>query len=317
MELTQKQELYIARYLRSIRDLLAGQLDERPSERALSRLHARILDQIAAQGQHLPEDTVVLDILRKQGTPEQQAAIMTKVWGKSANENSATSPPSLSPHEITPFHAAAPGEEECSAPVFPASPRSNAIPKGSPSDIPPVWLGVVSYWAKTSGIPAWALRTLLVVLGLVTAPLLLSVYIGVYAWLRTSGHPGFQRPLRWGRLLFQPLLTTILTTALHFAGFYAIKGIHGVYDLLLKRPMPEIAEWAWFQVEGQRMWMAALLLLLPFSVLGALPLTNSWDYSIRRLTQAGIALYAIAVSFGIASFITGLILAFVQEFTQT
>jgi hypothetical protein len=51
-------------------------------------------------------------------------------------------------------------------------------------------------------------------------------------------------------------------------------------------------------------------------VLSGLPLANAWGHSLKRLAQAIIALYAMAICFGVASVIAGLILDRVQAYTQ-
>ena len=48
--------------------------------------------------------------------------------------------------------------------------------------------------------------------------------------------------------------------------------------------------------------------------LGGLPAANNWDKTLRKVSQAILALYAVAVCFGIASTLTGIILQFVEKY---
>ncbi len=63
-----------------------------------------------------------------------------------------------------------------------------------------------------------------------------------------------------------------------------------------------------------RFW--ALALTLPLAVLSALPLANAWDYTLKRLVQALLALYGLILCFGIASFLVGIILDVVSDFAH-
>ena len=307
MELTEKQNLYITRYLRSVSDALAGRLTEKQCERAMARLQSRIQSQITGLNKARPDDTDVLDIVRKLGSAESQADVLGRVWGSgdAATELADVAAP-LSP--ATNGENTSTGKTTAAAkPVF-SQPAAIAPPAA-------VWLGVLAWCAAQWDLPAWALRTLAVFVGLVTLPVALLVYTIAFFWLRMGGKQVSQAPLHPLRMVFRPLLTGLLIGVIHFCGVYAIKGVYIVHDTWLKRDMPDMSEWAWFETEAGRMFFWMLFLLLPLALFSAMPLANAWDYSLKRLNQACVALYAIVVSFGIASFVTGLILAFVREFT--
>ena len=306
MELTEKQELYIARYMRSVSDALTVRLTEPQRERAMARLQARIREQLNRINKAHAEDTDVADILRKLGSPENQAAVLVRVWGSSdANESS----PEVqeTPSELRKTSGVT-GSKPPVKPVF-SKPASAVTPSAA------VWLGVIAWVAAQWDLPVWALRILAALVGVVTAPIALLVYMGAFFWLRLGGKDVSPKPLHPARMFFRPLLTTLLLCLIHFCGIYAIKGVYIIHDTWLKRDMPDMSEWAWFETEAGRMLFWMLFFLLPLSLFSAMPLANAWDYSLKRLNQACVALYAIVVSFGIASFVTGLILAFVREFT--
>ncbi len=364
MELTQQQELEISRYISAVSDALAGRLADNQSDRALSRLRARIIEQISATDKAYPEDVDVQEVLRRMVAPENQADILARVWGgkttlpvesaaepgepkdteaetassyKSLSERSAlASPDKLSGGvaAIPPSTADAPATDETvgQREDFRAEPsrgvsaerRSRTSPEPQARKAatipnrpvsPPVWLGVLAWCAAVLDWPVWALRILTVIIGLVTAPIALLVYMGAYLWLRVNGRIEGTMPLRPWRMFFRPVVTALMLIVIHFAGIYAIKAVRVLHENWLNRAMPDMAEWAWYDAEAGRMFFWALVLLAPLALFSAMPLANAWDYSIKRFVQACTALYAIAVSFGVASFISGLILAFVREFT--
>ncbi len=326
MELTQKQELYIARYLRAVADALAGQLGEKQTERALVRLRARIEEQIGGSRASLPQDVDVLNALRRMGAPENQAAVLARVWGGGPAGAAPSQPRSeaISPGEEQPTPVAAPRETipqqlklpELETAAAPSPIRADAsvdADKAAPTKA--VWLGVCGRLAQDLGWPTWALRTLIFFLGLTTGPAALVVYMVVYFWLLTSARIYPTPPLHPLRMILRPILTTLAAVLIHLGAVYAIKGIYFIHEAYLKRPAPDLSEWAWFEAEAGRMLFWTLVVLLPTALLSALPLANSWDYSLKRFTQAGVALYAVLCSFGLASFITGIILAFAREFS--
>jgi len=306
MELTEKQELYIARYMRSVSDALAGRLTEPQRERAVARLQARIRDQLNRISKAHPDDIDVADVLRKMGSAESQVEVLVRVWGSGDAEE--TAPESQETPSVLKKASGTPVSQPPVKPVF-SKPAAAATPPAS------VWLGVLAWTAAQWDLPVWALRILAALVGVVTAPVALLVYMGAFFWLRLGGKAVSRAPLHPARMFFRPLLTTLLLCLIHYCGVYAIKGVYIVHDTWLKRDMPDMSEWAWFETEAGRMLFWMLFLLLPLSLFSAMPLANAWDYSLKRLNQACVALYAIVVSFGIASFVTGLILAFVREFT--
>jgi len=303
MEFTQKQELYINRYMKSVADALTGRLTEKQSDRAISRLQTRIIEQLKARDKAYLEDTDVLDVLRKMGAPENQADILVRVWG--SGEAAATS--DETPQAVTP--SAVPKVSE------PTTRTSFSKAPARKMQSPSVWLGVIAWLAAQWDLPVWAIRILAVLLGAVTLPVALLVYMSAYFWLRLSGQFATVSPLHPWRMFFRPVMTALMLGVIHFTGIYAIKGVYIVHDTWLKRAMPDMSEWAWFETEAGRMFFWAFFLLLPLALFSAMPLANAWDYSLKRLNQACVALYAIVVSFGVASFVTGIILAFVREFT--
>jgi len=52
---------------------------------------------------------------------------------------------------------------------------------------------------------------------------------------------------------------------------------------------------------------------LPVALYSGLPLPNAWDRTARKLYQALIAVYAVALSFGMASTLVGILFLVVEE----
>lgn len=304
MELTEKHELYVSRYIREIEEKIGDQLNPGQRERALGRLRARIDEKLQSSSASETDDAEILNLLHKMGQPETQAAILVRVWGDASDAIAAvpavplSATPAIPPASSSP---AAPG---------PGSDISTA-PNGKGG---PIWLGVARYFARTYDLPLWAIRALMFILGVATGPAALMVYMLLFIVLRLRGK--VQSPTRFHpfRVVLNPLFTGGTITLFHLAGVYGIVGIRMAHEKYLGKAVPELSEWAWLEVEANRLFIGVLVFLLPLALFSAMPLANKWDYSLKRFTQAGVVLYAIIISFGLASFITGIILNFVNEF---
>jgi len=54
--------------------------------------------------------------------------------------------------------------------------------------------------------------------------------------------------------------------------------------------------------------------LTPIAALAGLPLPDGWNKTGKTIVQAGIAIYAVAICFGIASLIAGILIQIVKDF---
>lgn len=313
MELTDTQQQYINDYIRSIEETIGEQLNEKQRERALSRLRARIQEKLEGLSESPLSDASVLGVLQKLGQPETQAAILVRVWGDGLPTSPVSKPSSHSQAAIEPKVSRQKTAETEEAPAS-ISQVEKVVRKRKPSY--PIWLGVNLYLAQRFRLPLWALRSFCVLVGMVSGPVSLLLYMFVFVVLRISKSIKAPVPFHPLRLVVYPLLTAALTTFFYLVGIYGINLIRFAYEQYFERAIPELQEWAWLESKSLTMFIVALALLMPLSLFSAMPLANSWDYSIRRLTQAGVAIYAIAVSFGVASYIAGIILKFTSEFVD-
>lgn len=191
---------------------------------------------------------------------------------------------------------------------------SQRTPEGAPP-AEPRWLGVCLALSREWGMPLLGIRAAFSAAGLVAAPLALSAYAGAYFYFRARGAHGDRPQIRWVRLAWGVLITLAVCVLLHLGGGQALRGMHWLMDVVVKRPMPELGEWGWFVRERGTLMALALFCAVPASFLGGLPMVNGWDTTLRRCSQAVLALYAVAVSFGLASVVAGIILRLVREFS--
>ncbi len=179
-------------------------------------------------------------------------------------------------------------------------------------DVDARWLGVCARLAARYSIPVSVVRGGFLILGLLTWPIALVAYIVVFFVMFFTWEGTFPS-LEWSRLTKWTIGALAVILMLHLGAFYAIKGIRLLTGMFLPLDAALLASWDWLAGWKNTLLFWTLAMCVPLSVLGALPMVNGWDYSARRLTQAGIAIYAAALSFGIASSLVGIILQVVQK----
>ncbi len=179
-----------------------------------------------------------------------------------------------------------------------------------------IWLGVCAGVARRFDIAPWVVRFPFFVLGVFTGPLALFGYLFLYAFMHLETPHEKRKPVSFWRLIARPLITFMVAVALHAGTTACLRGVFYLHELVRKQPLPPLGEWGWFLDRGPGLLFWTLAICLPLSVLSALPLANAWDFSIKRLTQALLALYGILLSFGIASVLVGIILHVLHDFVQ-
>lgn len=285
MHLTQKQESLISQYLRDLSRRLDTSLPEKVRERSLRQVQTRIYHDLERLNNAAISDDDVVRILR-------QAAA------------SAAEPP----------QAPVPATGSPMAPA-PAG-TSPLLLRGRAQDPKPIWLGVCAHNADRIGIETWMARAGLVVMGLCTGPLAVFLYLAGFAEYY-AGLPGKERPpIAWPRLALRVVVPLAALVALRWGTNRALLLIAYGHERIFKESMPSLGKWDWFRFQEGSYFFLALVCVLPLAVLSGLPLANAWGHSLKRLAQAITALYAMALCFGLASVIAGLILDRVQVYMQ-
>ncbi len=283
MHLTQKQESLISQFLRDLSRRLDPGLPEKVRERSLRQVQTRIYHELERLNNPSIGDDDVLRVLRN-----------------AASTGEASSAPAReTPERSTPAAAV-------TAPAPPSTPQH---PKA-------IWLGVCVHNGERLGIETWMLRAGLVVLGLFTGPLALLAYIAgfieYYLGLAERDRP----VIDWPRIALRGVVALVTLIALRWGANQALVLIGYGHEQIFKEPMPALGDWDWFRFREGVYFFLALFTVLPLAVLSGLPLANAWGHSLKRLAQALGALYAVALCFGVASVIAGLILDRVQAYLQ-
>jgi phage shock protein PspC (stress-responsive transcriptional regulator) len=312
MALTEKQELYIARYLEEVRQALHGQLSSEVREEAVNHLRLRIIEEaLKFAGDQKVDDLQILGVLKQQGPAVERAASLVCIYRLDAQTaSSGTVQRYAAPH-------AKPGHSEAKASA-PAARTTPAKKEHAPEKAALVWLGVCRYFADSLSLPLWLLRTLAVVAGLIAAPIALCVYMGLFFFLNSTGALAEQKKTNYFRCGLHLFLTGLFILLFHLAGKYGIEGILRAHQQFFEQSLElsELAGWAWLSNRGGSLFFWALCLLMPPALLSGLPLSSEWSHTLKRVTQAGVALYAILIASGLASLAAGILITFYGEFTH-
>jgi len=199
--------------------------------------------------------------------------------------------------------------------------------RGTKPESDRMWLGVCEFLADESGLPLYQVRAGALILGLLTGPLALLGYLGLFVAMSVMGKAIRLYPADGFRIATQVGITLAVAIAVYWVGYLCIWTAAQGYVRLVAGteaapvsggwfPMPSSApnlgSWQWLLERNGRYLFYAILLCVPLSVLGGLPLSKGWDYSVRRLSHALLALYGVIAAAGVAYYVTGLILLFVE-----
>ena len=176
------------------------------------------------------------------------------------------------------------------------------------------WLGVCAGAARRFDMDVRVVRAMAIALGVFTGPFALMVYLGFYLNLYWASEDEEVPRIDRARLL----RTTLGT----FGGIVALYVGSGALQALLiaaftrftEHTRETLASYLWLDAHGSSMFFWALVTLMPIATLSGLPLPDGWDKTGRSLSRAGIALYAVAICFGIAAIMAGVIIQLVKDF---
>lgn len=170
-----------------------------------------------------------------------------------------------------------------------------------------VWLGVCLTLADQFGLDPRLVRGLFFALGLVTGPLSLIVYLALFgqqfAGNRRRTFPAidvYRVALRGGGAFIGAL-------GLYFFTSLVLTVIRLGYERYMDDTLV-LGEWGWLLERHTGLLLLVILTAVPLGILSGMPLNNGWDYTTKKCMQAVLALYAVVLSVGIASVITGVIL---------
>ena len=196
--------------------------------------------------------------------------------------------------------------------------RSGASPSPTPPGENRIWLGVCSSLAGRFGWPPWVVRSVALVLG-VTGPVSLLLYLTAYAEMYVTSDRENLPSIRKGKLAKFVLGALLAALAFYTGARLVLAGSLYVYKLyapFTDRTFTSLGEWGWLHERASSLLFWVLFIVLPIAALSGLPVAGDWDRTGKKIIQAGLAVYALALSLGIACVLVGIILDVVQELSS-
>lgn len=180
-----------------------------------------------------------------------------------------------------------------------------------------VWLGVCGGIARYLNVDVLQVRLAAVVVGLITGPLAIIGYLGLYFDMYNAARQGEVRErapqIDGAGVLRMAGGTVTAVLALDLAAQMALMGLGAAGAALGAQANVGLAPWEWLRENLQWTMFAALLTLGPLAILAGLPLAGHWSATVKRVIYAVAAMYAVVLSFGIALNIVGVILQVVAR----
>lgn len=171
-----------------------------------------------------------------------------------------------------------------------------------------VWLGVCAALARHFDADPRLIRTGAAAVGLVGflfLPVLLVAYIGGFFALYYGGHRAPTPPIDYVKTVKAALIVLLACIVLRAFTGYLVEGVrYGLsefFDIIVP-----FGSWAWIAYRNGPFFWWSVWFLTPLGVLSALPVPPAWSGTLWKTTLAGLALYTLALAFGIASFVTGI-----------
>ena len=182
-----------------------------------------------------------------------------------------------------------------------------------------VWLGVCAGLARYFNVDAIIVRVIVVLLAVFPplTPVILVAYLVVYFWDYYSEGKRVLDPVDPLHVAKAVAVALGVALALHIGAYFLIVFIGHVYQAIMAQPLLLDPGWNWL-AEGAGSWLFWVLVIgLPLAALSALPVPKAWAGTLRKVVQAGLALYAALLCFGVACLLVGVILRSVEEFSGT
>lgn len=339
MQLTSKQKEMIAHFLRRQDELFVDLRGEKRAQ-ALSQIKQRIRKELLGLGVETVTDLHVASLLNRMKVSvklkKKSEVIVESEPEPSVESTGKIQEPPKAAGDVAPavdetlkvaarawnaeeaaWRAAASEEQEASEAVEGREELEEPPAEAGPKTVVEIeedgdeeedfgdrhWLGVCDNMAGGTGRSLGMIRMGFVVLGCLTGPVAILIYLAAYA----SGiqrHPRDYPAVDGGRVrgaLFRLLGIAGGMFAVSWAiEFGAARGFLEYFGQL-----PEMGVWGRMSSYGAGLLVLVLVILSPLAALGALPLAYRWGATFSTIVNAGLAIYAVLISMGVASSMVG------------
>ena len=182
-----------------------------------------------------------------------------------------------------------------------------------------VWLGVCAALAARTDISSHAMRLLWMAVGIFLPflPLLLMLYLVFYFIFRQGNPPPVTaHPINWWALCMRAVRVFLIVVALWGGAVAIMELTRRLLYRFLDFAVYVTGSWNWLGESGWGLFFWVLTTTTFLGILSMLPLRSGWNKTVEKVTWAGLALYAVLLCFGVACFLTGVIITIAENFSN-
>ena len=178
-----------------------------------------------------------------------------------------------------------------------------------------VWLGLCGALADRLGVDPYVIRTMMVLLGLLPPllPLLLIGYVGIYLVLYYTSEATNLPPIHLLPLAKQVATVVAIAVALFFGFEFALELTRRLVWRFLEINVVPGREWGWLPLHSATLFLWSAAVSAPLATMSCLPVSKGWDGTLKKISQAVVALYALVLCFGFASYLVGIVLLIAEN----
>lgn len=181
------------------------------------------------------------------------------------------------------------------------------------------WLGVCAGLARYFNLDPTVVRALFVLLGFVPflLPVVLWGYLTFYLYQYSSAKGRGLDPIdstKVARSVGAMLGVAVLlyTSARFFLYFISYAHVQIIHTELVYP-----AEWGWLAKDIGFIFFFTLATGIPLSAIAGMPVSADWSGTLRKIVQAGLAVYAVLLCFGVACAVVGAVVANIGQIPNT
>ncbi|GMW02268.1 MAG: hypothetical protein AMXMBFR84_34040 [Candidatus Hydrogenedentota bacterium] len=180
-----------------------------------------------------------------------------------------------------------------------------------------IWLGVCAGLAGQFDVNPLFVRGLVVLLCFIPPliPLLLIGYLGTFFYFYFTAARESIGPINPVGPAMAVVLAVSVAIVLHLSSWLVIWVIAKSYVMLSGQPFSVDPRWNWIVQDSGGLLFWALAICVPLGILSGMPLSKGWPGTLKKVYQAGLALYGVALCYGIAGVFVSLSIRFVQGAT--
>jgi phage shock protein PspC (stress-responsive transcriptional regulator) len=182
-----------------------------------------------------------------------------------------------------------------------------------------LWLGVCAGLARYFNLDPTVVRALAVLLAFVPflLPVVLWGYLSFYLYHYYNAKGQGLDPIDPVKVAKSVGALVVVTLLLHACTRFFLFFIGYAHVQIMRTALVYPGDWGWLTEETGFFFFMMLATGIPLATIAALPVSPEWAGTLRKIAQAGIAVYAVVLCLGIASAIVGVVVANIGQIPDT